>query len=516
MFCIQEILNLSDSEAIEAYCFNDAVRFAFDLPKNAYMCERTYYYYRSKLMGQAYEIFDSILNNIIEKLNIDLSIQRTDSTLVKTALKNMSKLELFKTTIQKFLTELQKTHKRIYSRIDTELRNRYLPEDENNHWFASCKPTEYGNKLIQMAKDILNLIEMFKEHKKVNQLESFHLLHRLAKEQITVDGEDVKIGVTLEKKGEALVNPHDPDAQYNGYYQQTGYKLNIMETCSMSKDIPNPKLITQVEVAKADVLDQKLLHTSIEKLANKQIQPEITLADNGYDSEANRQKLEQQGIKLVSPPAGEAPEGFGLMDFKVSQDGKELLECPLGNKCLKNKIKPSESKTKSYFDKQTCEQCNHLEGCPVKLSKRRAVISWQWHQPNLETRRRMFSEDQETISLYKQRSGIESTFSHLKNKFGLAKTSRRGYLQNTFQIILSVIGLNIHRAYKWLLRYGGFCQFSKNSFKNREITPELGTLSVFLTLLQHICIMFCCFYQKLCCFYQKQKTKPKFSLTLNS
>jgi IS5 family transposase len=496
LFIIQAILNLTDSEAVEAYCFNDAVRFALDLPRDDYLCERTYYYYRSKLLGEAQELFDSTLAAIVEHLNIDLAIQRTDSTIVTAALKNMSKLELFRTTVHKFLKELQQTHKRIYSRIDEDIRNRYFPEDENTNWFASCKPIEYSDCLIQIAKDILNLIEMFKDHKKVNQLESFSLLKRLAEEQITIEEDGIKIGITLEKKGDALVNPHDPDVQYNGYYEKAGYKMNITETCSKSKDEPNPNLITHVEVAKANTPDKELLNTSVEKLENKNLKPKTMLADNGYDSEDNRQELETRKIELVCPPAGEPPDGFGIMDFKISDDGRKLLECPMGQRCLKNKVKTKDERTNSYFERKICKGCQHLDDCPVKLTKRKAVVAWQWKKPNIEARRRMFEEDKDIISLYRQRSGVESTFSLAKRKFGLDRTTRRGFIKNRLQIILVAIGINVLRMHNWMLQMEASGQFSKNTDKNELNKEELYILFLRWVYFLNICVIFCCFYKK--------------------
>ncbi len=57
LFIIQVILNLTDREAVEAYSFYNTVRFALDISGSEYMCERTYYYYRSKLLtGVSYEV----------------------------------------------------------------------------------------------------------------------------------------------------------------------------------------------------------------------------------------------------------------------------------------------------------------------------------------------------------------------------------------------------------------------------------------------------------------------------
>jgi hypothetical protein len=504
LFIVQVIFNLSDLEAIEAYCFNNAVRYALDLDKNDYLCERTYYYYRSYLLGEEYELFDSILKNIINRLNIDISLQRTDSTLVTTALKNMSKLELFITTLSKFLKELQNTHKRIFTRIDEDIRKKYIHENNNDNWFASCKPNDYPQTLIQVAKDILAVFEMFKEHKKVAQLESFKLLKRLVEEQITVKDDEVKVELTLKKKGEALVNPHDPDAQFNGHYEKTGYKMNITETCSESEDKPNPKLITDVEVAQANTPDKELLNSSIENLEKKNLKPKTMLADNGYDSEDNRQKLADQDVELICPPTGEPPDGFGIMDFTISDDGRELIKCPMGHNCLKNKVKTEQQKTVSYFERSTCKACQHIKDCPVKLTKRKAVVAWQWKRPNIEARRRMFEEDKDTISLYRQRSGVESTFSLAKRKLGLARTSRRGFEKNRFQIIMAAIGINVLRMHQWLIKMDENGQFSKNKGQKRYMEERLYAFQLYWEYYFQI-------YVTLCYFYKICTTLPKIS-----
>ena len=42
---------MTDLEAVEAYCFNDAFRYALDTTRSEYLSERAYYYYRAKIMG---------------------------------------------------------------------------------------------------------------------------------------------------------------------------------------------------------------------------------------------------------------------------------------------------------------------------------------------------------------------------------------------------------------------------------------------------------------------------------
>jgi len=87
--------------------FHDTFRYALDLPRDAYLSERTCYSYRAKLLGEGHEVFEQVLERIGKRRGLEHGIQRKDSTLVGTYLKRMSRLELFRTTIQLFFKELK-------------------------------------------------------------------------------------------------------------------------------------------------------------------------------------------------------------------------------------------------------------------------------------------------------------------------------------------------------------------------------------------------------------------------
>ena len=126
------------------------------------------------------------------------------------------------------------------------------------------------------------------------------MVKRLAEEQITKDNEKITVKVKPETKGTAMVNPHDPNAHYNGHYEKTGYKADFVETCAPDKDTPNPKIITNVEVTKANVADSKIIEPVVEKLEEKDLKPKKLLADNGYDSDNIQQNLRQKDIDFVT------------------------------------------------------------------------------------------------------------------------------------------------------------------------------------------------------------------------
>jgi len=462
LFIIQGLKDMTDEEAIEAFCFNDAFKYALDISRDEYLSERSYYYYRARLLGEENVIFDAVLKTIADRLNLNTAIQREDSTIVRTWLKNMSKLELFSTTIKNFLKNIKESHPIIFSRITEDIRNKYLPEKDEKNWFASNKPSEYKKCLIDAARDVLTLIEEFEAHPKVGKLDSFLLLRRLVEEQISEEGENITVKVKPEAKGSAMTNPHDPDAHFNGHKKTIGYKADFTETCGEDKDSPNPKIVTNVEVLEANVSDSKIIETTVDKLEEKGMKPEVMLTDNGFDSDENHQNLKKKDIELVCPPSGDLPDGFGVMDFEITEDGKELTKCPLGNICLENRISEKQQSTTSYFDREICANCPHAKDCPIKIGKRKAKVTWKWSKPRIESRRRMFEEDEATKSLYRQRAGGEAAFSLSKRVLGLERTRRRGFAKNKMVIVLAATALNVLRMHNYVLNPDNLYKISRN------------------------------------------------------
>ena len=461
LFLLQALKNMTDEEAIEAYCFNDAFRYALDTSRDEYLSERAYYYYRAKLLGEGHAVFNNILKTVATKLSLDHSIQRTDSTLVGTWLKGMSKLELFSTSIKKFLRDVKKMHPIVYGRMDQEIRDKYLPEEDSRSWFAANKPSEYQNCLVASAGHILSLIEFFKEHKSISKLESFALLQRLANEQIQVQ-EDGQLVVSVKKefKGKALVNPHDPEARYDGHKKSVGYTAEFTETCGSGKDDPNPRIITRVDVRQANIADSTNLQEAIADLETREFKPDTHLADNGYDSTENHQALQKKGVDMVTPPAGKNPDGLRVMDFIINENN-EIVSCPMGQACQKNKVHHEKKYTTSWFDPEVCRECVHREDCPVKHGKRKSRLTWKWSRPRIETRRMLLSEEEETMSLYRQRAGGEAAFSIVKRKLGLKRLRRRGMANTILSVILAATALNILRMHLWLAKGPLGTQLSK-------------------------------------------------------
>ena len=449
LFILQALFDMTEKQAVEAHNFDQRFHYALDLKgRDAYLGLRTFYYYKEKILGKGRDIFDAVLDQIDELISLDTSMQRTDSTLVKLNLKKMSQWELFKTVLIKVLSDIKSEFQAEFETLPEGLRL-YVQDSESNTWFTGFAPSKAKEYVHQAARDALTLKDLFENHPEISIREPFQLLLRLIQEQVSVTEDDqLKVEIKDEHKGSALSNPHDPEAQYNGHKKSAGAKLTLSETCS--QDTEDPHIIVNVEVDKANVSDTEILLETIEHREEKGRQPEVELTDNGFESDENHQALRDKGIDLVAPPTGEAPDGFGILDFELDESDHTIKSCPMEQPCLENKVNLKRKKTSSYFDIHQCQACPHLHDCPVKISKRKAKVDWNWNKPRLEAKRLIFEQDNETIELFRLRSGGEAPFSELKNTLGLKRLRVRGLAKAKLAIVLRVIGLNLRRLYNWI------------------------------------------------------------------
>lgn len=453
LFIFQALFDMTDKQVVEAYNFDRRIQYALDLnDKKDYLAIRTFYYYKDKILNKGMNVFEAVLKKIDDLIKIDTSLQRTDSSLVKLNLKKMSQWELFKTVLTMVLNDIQSEFQNDFETIPEEIK-KYIQGSKSDSWFTGFSPSKADEYVLQAAQDTLTLKDLFEKHHEISKLDSFLLLLRLVEEQITItDDQQLKVEIKEEYKGSALCNPHDPEIQYNGHKKTPGVKLTLSETCSQDKDTEDPHIITNVEVHKANVSDQDILQETIDHREEKGLQPEVELTDNGFESDANHQALAEKDIDLIAPPTGNPPEGFGVLDFERDNSNNTIVSCPMGQACKENKVNNKKQKTISYFDNFQCKECPHKQDCPVKLTKNKAKLDWNWSKPRLEIKRLKFEEDQETIDLFRQRSGGEAVFSELKNTMGLGRLRIRGFDKAELAIVLRATGLNLRRLFNWLNR----------------------------------------------------------------
>ena len=331
---LQELNNLNDQQALDAFGFDIRWRYALDVNEpDAYLSRRSLVEFRRRLSGHDPDmkivrtIFDTISKAAIERLGLSTGAQRVDSTHIVSNICTRGRLDLFQKTIGHFLKSLDKKQ---YSRIPRSIREWHQREPEG--WFGMGN-AGHKQDLEQLATYLYKLIVAFEKDSKVTGSEPYQLLVRLFTEQCQVvekhdrekdrrGGKQVK--VKNNSQGETLQSPFDPDASYG--HKGRGYSVHITETCNNDS---KPEIITDYEVHGAARSDVGKAPEVIGRLSSAGLKPDTLFADGGYPSVPSSPKVVEQKVEFMTPVnRSRLPEDMMGRDRFTFDENGLVLKCP--------------------------------------------------------------------------------------------------------------------------------------------------------------------------------------------
>lgn len=452
MILLQQMEDLTDDATVRQFAFNTEWHYALNVTDptdaNAYVAVRTLRTMREQVgaLGLAQSLFENVTEALAKLFDLDPSRQRIDSVHIFSNMAHLGRIRLFVKTIRKFLVNLKRHHAESYSTLG-ELALRY--EEKNDGQFA-VKPSESSRTLQQVGDDCFALVELFKNHNAVLEMNSYKLLVRLFNEQCVTEttGKTTSVVIKANKEvsSDSLQNPSDPDAGYCGH-KGKGYQLQVMETWSEDKSQPN--LITHVAVEAAHQSDANALIPAIEDAAKRELAPTELLADSLYGSDDNLTQAKDLGVKVIAPAMGTEAEGISLADFEFSADD-EILRCPQGQQPQRIKTGKQGGKI-VHFNKADCDHCPRQSECPVKRVKHSATLRYDAKSLRL-SRRRAHEKTAAFVEVYRFRAGAEGTMSDLDRITDLKHLRVRGMAQVRLFAVLKATGLNILRATAFINR----------------------------------------------------------------
>ncbi|MCA1596421.1 MAG: transposase [Chloroflexi bacterium] len=252
-----------------------------------------------------------------------------------------------------------------------------------------------------------------------------------------------------------MASPHDPEARYANKRGKThtGYKLQLTETATADA----PKLITDVDIVAAASHDGAALDAIQERLSQRDLLPETQLADSGYVCGATLQSSQQRGLLLLGPvsPDTSSPErkaaGCALDDFIIDFAAQQA-RCPAGHLSVGWHTKPRWDQPRLEqvvirWDKQACGGCDLRSTCVGPKYPYRVLTVSQHHQQILA--RRIEQQTKAFKEQYRNRSGIEATFSNMVNVHHSRTSPYRGRDKTLLYYVQLCIGINIKRALAW-------------------------------------------------------------------
>jgi hypothetical protein len=199
-----------------------------------YICERTLRNYRHVVREHrlASLLFQQLTDRLIRTFTVDPTLQRIDSTTVRSAARTLTRLGIVVETVSKSLRELARREPLLYTGVAPAVIQLYVERDGEG-CFALIKAGASSRRLPEAVTVLGGLVPQFATTTAAT-LASSHLLRRVLSEPCEVNRDasgtpTIQIKAAAEIPCESLQHPADPDSSYHAHRGQ-GYAVQIMET----------------------------------------------------------------------------------------------------------------------------------------------------------------------------------------------------------------------------------------------------------------------------------------------
>lgn len=302
----------------------------------------------------------------------------------------------------------------------------YLDEDDYNQVIYYCKGDDAIPRLEKVIRDAQTIRDIMGEDV-WHDFSEYQLLVRVLMEQTKAD----ETGKTIAKdKSEitaaSLQNPSDPDATYRSKAGRShkGYVGNVIETVGENGE----SLITGAGY-------EQNIHSDSEfckEYLNNRLdggEPEVMIADGAYSGKDNQELADSKNTELITTALTGKVAAPIFVDFRFSEDGKQVMSCPKGNASDKTTYYPKTGMCRALFKKEHCDNCPHKEECKSKPQKKNYAVHGSANMMERVKYLEKLSTD-EYIQLTRKRNAIEGIPSVLRRRYHVDDIPVLGYLRS--------------------------------------------------------------------------------------
>jgi len=339
---LQFLLDLSDRDAAEAVRCRIDFKYALGLDLDDPGFHRSVLGdFRDRLLeeGRADRLLDLALARLKEAgLVRERTAQRTDSTHVLAAVRDLTRLELVTEAVRAALEEVARTAGHaLEGLVDDDWGRRY-----GRPVRLGKNPTRPKTRMNQAGADARRLIEhLAARHPDLLSGPQVEALRQVLLQNYHWDcagrlrWRDDEGDAGLPPSAARIVSPYDLAARYSRRGQVTrwtGYLAHVTETCA--EDGPN--VITDVATMPAASDDRQALAGIHSRLERRGLLPGEHLVDGGYTSLVHMERAgREHRVTLTGPLPGNrtrqhrVQEGYARDDFRADYDRREVT-CPQG------------------------------------------------------------------------------------------------------------------------------------------------------------------------------------------
>lgn len=241
----------TDEELYDNACYDVQVRYALGYRQlgEGYFDLRTLYYFRERLARQMQETGENLLEQAFAQVTgeqlrafaLKTGKQRMDSTLLASNIRQMGRVQLLVTVLQRVYRMLSEADQQRYAAAFEP----YLKGHAGQYVYR-LKQEELGEHLQRIGEQMQRLLGELAEQ--YGQEAGYAVLARVFVEHFRLEQEKLRVKSHEELSATSLQSPDDLEASYRekGGKGHRGYVVNVAETCEQDNPV---QLITAVQVA---------------------------------------------------------------------------------------------------------------------------------------------------------------------------------------------------------------------------------------------------------------------------
>lgn len=387
--------------------------------------------------------------------------QRTDSTHILAAIRNLNQLELVHETLRNALNALAvQSPAWLKRQVSPVWFERY--SERTSNYLLPKKETERQEWAEQVGRDgqfLLEQIYFGGQHPELSELTAVETLRKVWLQNFYQEEEKIRLRQKENQPPSALriASPYDLEARVSSkrFITWTGYKAHLTETCAEE----GPNLITNVETCPSTEADHSATDRIHQHLAQQARLPQEHFVDAGYMSvDQLVQARQEYGIDLM----GNVPEdnswqarkqGFVSQDFKIDWE-RQTATCPQDRiSCSWSPavVRGGYPVVKIKFRRKDCSVCIQQSLCSNNREGRR-MLTLLAPQTQYEAQQaaRQRQQTPEFRAACQVRAGVEGTISQTVVAHRMRRSRYRGKAKTHLQHVATAAAINLLRAIAWL------------------------------------------------------------------
>lgn len=431
--------------------------------------------FRERLVAGEKEqlLLDELLRRLKElKLLKGRGQQRTDSTHILGAVRQLNRIEIVGETMRQALNELSEfapewmkgiAQPEWFTRYGRRFEQMRLPKEQAEREALLVTIGEDGAFLLEAVRAATESPEHSAEVEQMRELPGVEFLRRMWIQQYWTEiQEDGRAHLRLRGDDNQppgalrLHSPYDEDVRYSAKREKgwVGYKTHFSETSGADE----VHLITQVTTTLATESDMAALGKVHRTLEQKDLLPDEHLLDAGYvDAESLISAQRDFGVSLCSPVRekvswqAKTAEGFDLASFQINWENRAVT-CPKGQTSAQWCERHSENRKPTIqvrFSPAVCRPCAYRTQCTQAKSGARTITFLPREQHEVLQQVRKEQAGQAFWEKYAQRCGIEGTFSQAVRGYELRFARYIGLAKTNLQMTATAAAINLHRLFDW-------------------------------------------------------------------